>query len=281
MIKKSVISLISYDARYLPQSIKTYYNYVDEIILGLDEKRISWSGNKFTFDEEKLFKELEQIDGDSKISVIEDDFYRDTNKYIENDNFERNFLKSHCSHNWVMSFDADEELINAQQFFTTFCPIIENYHDKYDFAFTWFLPYKEFPNDYLVIANEDGTFIRSERQGFATHKTNQYIYARWTNLTKTHPNRLIFTPLAIKHWSLCRPKDELHQKINNIGHADITERGDPFYDMWQQVTLENYHEMKNFKTSGLGEASQWPSLIKIPKDVFESAMRKNAEMVYS
>ena len=32
MIKKSVISLVSYDAEYLPASIKTYYEYVDEII---------------------------------------------------------------------------------------------------------------------------------------------------------------------------------------------------------------------------------------------------------
>ena len=33
MIKKSAISLISYDAHLLPNSIKTYYEYVDEIIL--------------------------------------------------------------------------------------------------------------------------------------------------------------------------------------------------------------------------------------------------------
>ena len=46
MIKKSAISLISYDAHLLPNSIKTYYDYVDEIVLGLDSDRISWSRNK-------------------------------------------------------------------------------------------------------------------------------------------------------------------------------------------------------------------------------------------
>ena len=165
MIKKSVISLISYDADYLPASIRSYYNYVDEIVLGLDENRTSWSGNKFSFDEEKLFKELGAIDGDGKIEIIEDNFYRNTEKYIENDNFERNFLKSHCTHNWIMSFDADEELINSHEFFANFCPIAEKYYQTHDFAFTWFLPYKEFENDYLVIANEDGSFIRTEQQG--------------------------------------------------------------------------------------------------------------------
>ena len=74
MIKKSVISLISYDAEYLPKSIRSYYNYVDEIVLGLDENRTSWSGNKFTFDEEKLFKELGEIDGDNKIYQLSQTF---------------------------------------------------------------------------------------------------------------------------------------------------------------------------------------------------------------
>ena len=280
MIKKSVISLISYDADYLPASIRSYYNYVDEIVLGLDENRTSWSGNKFSFDEEKLFKELGTIDGDGKIEVIEDNFYRNSEKYIENDNFERNFLKSQCTHDWVMSFDADEELINAHEFFTNFCPIAEKYYENYDFAFTWFLPYKEFENDYLVIANEDGSFIRTEQQGFATNKINQYVYARWTNLTQNRSNKLILTPLTIKHWSLCRPQQQLHQKINNIGHADITEKGDPFYSMWLQVTMDNFHELKNFKTSGLGDPQQWPSLVQVPKEVFEEALQQNTGMVY-
>jgi hypothetical protein len=42
MRKKSVISLISYDASYLAESIKTYYNYVDEI-------KIEYLGVKINF----------------------------------------------------------------------------------------------------------------------------------------------------------------------------------------------------------------------------------------
>ena len=91
MIKKSVISLVSYDAEYLPASIKTYYEYVDEIILGLDKNRITWSKNKFTFDEAKLWQELSTIDGDGKITVVEEDFVK-SDRPIENDNYERNFL---------------------------------------------------------------------------------------------------------------------------------------------------------------------------------------------
>ena len=79
---------------------------------------------------------------------------------------------------------------------------------------------------------------------------------------------------------MCRPKEKLYQKITNIGHADLTEQGDPFYEMWQKVTMENYHEMRNFKTSGLGDPSQWPNLVQVPKIVFDQAMQQNTGWIY-
>jgi hypothetical protein len=119
MRKKSVISLISYDSAYLPDSIKTYYNYVDEIVLGLDKDRISWTKNKITFDEGKLWRELSAIDGDNKITIVEENFHR-SSVPIENDNHERNFLKEQCTNDWVFSFDADEQLVNAKDFLPAF-----------------------------------------------------------------------------------------------------------------------------------------------------------------
>ena len=68
MIKKSVISLISYDAGFLPKSISKYYEYVDEIVFGVDKDRISWSNNPFNFDEQQLWKDLKRIDTENKIS---------------------------------------------------------------------------------------------------------------------------------------------------------------------------------------------------------------------
>ena len=119
MIKKSAISLISYDAHLLPNSIKTYYDYVDEIVLGLDSDRITWSRNKFSFDETALWKELGSIDTKGKISVIEENFHK-SEVAIENDNYERNFLKEHCEHDIIVSVDADENLLAAKDFFVDY-----------------------------------------------------------------------------------------------------------------------------------------------------------------
>ena len=257
MKKKSAISLISYDAnRFLADSIKKYYGYVDEIVLGIDKDRITWSGNNFTIDENELWSELQKIDTEGKISIIEEDFHK-SKIAIENDNYERNFLKAQCSHDWIFSFDADEMLVNPKEFFYDYCPIVENYYNKVDILMTWATPYKTVEDEAgesfcLFIANEDDTPFFGENQGVVTSKDSTYTYARWTDKSAGGTANRVRSPLVAVHWSLCRPDSELHEKINNIGHSDIVEK-DPFYQIWSQVNINNYHELRNFKTSGLGD----------------------------
>tara|TARA_Y100001972_G_scaffold29384_1_gene36213 strand:+ start:302 stop:1150 length:849 start_codon:yes stop_codon:yes gene_type:complete len=281
MIKKSVISLVSYDAnRFLAKSIERYYEYVDEIVLGIDKDRVTWSGNPFEIDEEALWNELSNIDGDSKITIIEEDFHQ-SKVAIENDNYERNFLKGECSNDWVFSFDADEMLINAKDFFYNFCPLVEDYRHEKDLCMWWTTPYKVVSDEEgeitLMIAEEDGSPFFKENQGFATSKDSTFTYARWTDKSSSGDNRL-FTPLVALHWSLCRPENELHQKIHNIGHSDIVEE-DPFYKIWSQVDINNYNQLRNFKTSGLGGA-QWPKLEPVPSENVEDYIKQNLGRAY-
>lgn len=271
MLKKSVISLISYDAHLLPKSIQSYYPYVDEIVLGLDEDRITWSGNKFNFDEGKLWENLKKIDFDNKIQIIEDNFHSSP-VAIENDNQERNILKKHCSHDWIFSFDADELLVNPKPFFYEYLPIVERYYDKVDLQFTWFLLYKEFEDDILYIAEEDDSFYRGDTQGFATSKEKTFTYCRWTN-----NQRSILSPLAVLHWSFCRTEEQNIQKLNNFGHSDKTKQ-DPFFHYWRQVNLNNYNQLRNFKTSGYGQR-QWPKLAKLPKTELMNRASNDAKRI--
>ena len=276
MKKKSVISLISYDAAYLPESVSKYYNYVDEIILGVDKNRTTWSGNSFSFDENKLWADLSAIDGDSKISIIEEDFVK-SQIAIENDNYERNFLKAQCTNDWIFSIDADEYLVNPKDFFYNYCPLVERYYNKADICMTWATPYKTINDATLVIADEDGTPFFGENQGMTTSKDSTFTYARWTDKSAAGHNRLM-SPLVAIHWSLCRDKDALHEKINNIGHSDLVEN-DPFYQIWSQVTLENYEELHNFKSSGLGTA-QWPTLRAIKTEQVADYIEQHLSKAY-
>lgn len=265
MLKKSAISLISYDAEYLPDSISRYYDYVDEIILGLDKNRISWSKNTFSFDESKLWSDLAKIDGDNKITVIEENFHS-SDKPMENDTQERNFLKAQCSNDWIISIDADEMLINAKEFFVNYCPIVEKYANSYDICMTWATPYKQIDDTVLIIANEDNSPFFGENQGVMTTSDSTYVYARWTDKSARGNNRLQ-SPLIAIHWSLCRTKESLKFKITNSSHSDLADK-DPFFSIWKEVTLKNYHELHNFKTSGLGQ-SQWPKLMPVKAEELE------------
>ena len=272
LIPKSVISLISYDAEYLPSSIKSYYPYVDEIILGLDKDRITWSNNKFTFNEDKLWADLKKIDTEDKIRVVEGNFH-ESKVPIENDNSERNFLKEQCEHDWIFSIDADEVLVNAKTFFNDWCPLIAPYRHKVDIAFTWFLPFKEFEKEFLVIANNDNRWFSGDTQGFVTSKENTFTYCRWTN-----NKRVIKSPLAVVHWSFCRSEEKLNIKLNNFGHSDKT-KGDPFFNNWKIANLSNYTALTNFKSSGYGQ-NQWPKLVVVPKDQFFNAANMEAGLIY-
>lgn len=271
--KKSVISLISYDANYLPNSIRSYYDYVDEIVLGLDKDRISWSGNKFSFNEDELWKQLKAIDYDNKISIIEENFHR-SSVPIENDTHERNYLKSKCEYDWVFSFDADEVLANAREFFVDFCPLVQDYKDV-ELMFTWFLMYKKVENGYLVIADESREHVfKKDIQGFTAHRDlNTFTYCRWTN-----SQNKILSPLGIIHYSFCRNDDELSDKINNFGHS-IESKRDPFYSTQRTVTLDNYYAMKDFKTHGSG--AQWPTLKFVPHEQLNNYMQKEASLIYA
>jgi hypothetical protein len=276
MIKKSAISLISYDAHLLPNSIKTYYEYVDEIILGIDKDRISWSNNNFSFDENALWKDLSKIDTENKISVIEEDFHK-SEIAIENDNYERNFLKEQCEHDIIVSVDADENLLLPKEFFIDFLPLTLPYLSKYDICMTWATPYKEIDDTTLVIANHDSTPYFGETQGFITHKNSTFTYARWTDKSGGGLGRIL-SPLRAIHYSLCRDEDALNKKVHNIGHSDIAET-DPFFDLWKQVTLENYNELKDFRTSGLGDA-QWPALFPVKTEQLISYYEQFANRAY-
>ena len=142
---------------------------------------------------------------------------------------------------------------------------------------TWATPNKQIDDTTLVIADHDSTPYFGETQGFITHKDSTFTYARWTDKSGGGLGRLL-SPLVCIHYSLCRQEDDLHKKINNIGHSDLVET-DPFFSLWKDVTLDNYHELKDFRTSGLGSA-QWPSLYPVKTEQLLSYYEQFSHKAY-
>ena len=246
-MKKSVISLISYDADLLPSSIRSYYDYVDEIVLGLDKDRKTWSKDDFSFDEDKLFSTLKTIDVNDKILIEEQSFSTNSDASIKNDNYERNYLKDQCSHDWIFSFDADEVLLNPKDFFYKFCPLAERYKNQVDLCMSWITPYKQIDDYTLLITEEDGSPFARESQGVVTSKDSTFVYSRWTDKSVQGHNRVL-SPLYSLHYNLCR---------NNITHPGKEKD----LDTWNKVSLDNYSNLRNFRTES--NVVQWPKLTKV------------------
>jgi len=102
----SFITPIAYDYRYAFSAIRSYYDIAEEIILGLDESLISWSGKPFEMDKSELFGFINEIDVEAKIFVITGNFHESKNP-MENDTAERCILSQHARPgNWVCMIDS-------------------------------------------------------------------------------------------------------------------------------------------------------------------------------
>ena len=262
MSKISAITLLSHDGEYLPESIKSYYEFVDEIVIGLDSERKTWTGNQFMFDEDKVFSALKELDADNKIEIVEDSFCipEFVENPIENDNHERNILRNNCTHDIIISIDADEVLVNAKEFFYKHVPLTKPYLKDYDAGMFWVTPFKKIDDTTLLIADESGNPLL-EYQAVLSHKSNPFCYARYTCVSASGSNRLT-SPLRAYHYSLCRKNEaELERKIKNQGHANNDDGS--FLELWKSVTLDNYQEVRNFKPEHV-PGPLWSRLIVAP-----------------
>jgi hypothetical protein len=66
MTKIAIITLLSYDYKYIYSAIKSHYDIADEIILGLDFERRTWAQNPFDIDMEEVNRNLAVLDTHSK-----------------------------------------------------------------------------------------------------------------------------------------------------------------------------------------------------------------------
>jgi len=238
----SFITLLAFDYRYAFNAIRSYYDIADEIILGLDADRISWTGHPFYIDLVQIQAFMQQLDRSGKMRIIEGDFHS-LEKPMANETNERNELSRHCAPgNWVVQIDSDEVLRNAAEF--KHWLLATNPPGAVSAA--WISVFKQFGDQALVISTSEITPV-------ATRLRGQYVNARWTKEPSTT------SPLQLLHHSWGRTPDEIKQKLQNWGHArdlDI----DAFYKMWDSITLKNYQQVRNFHPL---DGPRWPGLAQM------------------
>lgn len=240
----TVITPLAYDYRYAFAAIKAYYPIADEILLGLDKDRISWSGKPFDFDVAEFERFLAVVDTRKIVTICEGNFHT-YDKPMDNDTAEHNSLSMMAKPgNWVVNVDSDEVLLNPAEFKAYMetapedCVIIARLLNVF----------KTFPSpdgDKMLLIEPP-----KECAFFGTMLRGGYMRGRATDQKGAN------SPGVFLHFAWGRKREELMQKLNNWGHSrdfDV----EKYMEFWDSITLENWQEPKDFHPL---DPHMWPRL---------------------
>ncbi|MBK9140854.1 MAG: hypothetical protein IPM23_00040 [Candidatus Melainabacteria bacterium] len=254
-MKITGIALLAYDTSYFEESVKGYLDLVDEVLIGLDENRQTWTGKFYDLDS-SIVEKLLAIS--PKVKIVEDQFFIPGLAPMENETRERNVLSSLASDvDWLLSIDSDEILINPND--------LSDYLANASSGFvlgSWITVFKELDDAYLVIGKDKA--IHLWPTAIATNRSEAYINARWTD------QRPILSPALLLHFSWARTEDELRQKLQNWGHSNDFNVSN-FLDMWLKADEKSYRDFRNFHPM---TPEAWPELIRIPKNDLRNECRR-------
>jgi hypothetical protein len=220
---------VAYDYRYFYRALDSIYDIADEIVVGLDRDRISWSGKPYQLDEAEFRAEIQKTDTRGIVKIVEDDFHSSPQPMV-NDSEERNTLARHCTPgSWIIQIDSDEQALNAKDFRKW----MQTADREKDVQAKWITVFKTFGDQCLVANEPDG------KVSVGTTQAGAYKYARETGRPKVPSNLLLL------HFSWGRTRDELAQKLTNWSHSKDFDTA-KFLDFWDSVNLTNYRQFKNF-----------------------------------
>jgi hypothetical protein len=251
---------VAYDWKLLQYSLPLIYQEASEICLSVDIERISWSGNRFSWDETGFRSLVSGIDRDGKIRVVEADFHCRHLSPMENELLQRRYMAD-ClgSGGWHVQLDADEFLLNFNQFVhylrdlrtarrvNVSCPWITLY--KQDASGFFYVHPRRFAEvEFIQIASRHPSYTYGRRNGYFN----------------------IHAPFPILHLSWARTEGEVWEKLCNWGHsADF--KAEAAFKAWKDLDRNNYALYRNFHYLG---ASVWPRLGYLEGETVEAMIAR-------
>jgi hypothetical protein len=235
MKKIQVGFLVSYDYELLKNAIPQVYKESDSIFLAIDKGRKTWKGESFTIKDD-FFQWIKSVDTDSKIQIIEEDFYRPELTSMECEVRERKILAEKMGiGNWLIQLDADEYFLDFKEF-VDYLKSKNHYLDNPEKNQVQISPF--LINMYKWV--DDGVlYVEKPTKIMVATNFPSYKVGRQTR------KRIIYYKGAVLHECISRTKEELEMKFNNWGHdTDINKN--EFLNKWETVNESNYKTMRNF-----------------------------------
>ncbi|HWL78352.1 hypothetical protein [Microbacterium sp.] len=265
------------DPNHLRESVSSYYDHVDRIVLSYDETRTSWTGTPLPVDE--CLATIRELDRDGKCVDVPGRFARLDENPLDNDTFQRQNALDAASDgaDWVIQLDTDEVMLDPAQFFASLRRADATGMSAMDYPARWLYaqvapgryleastrfwrPSASFPGPLAVRA---GTRLRHARQ------TDTLLYRvdmRPWNTDPHHPrdapvHEMIPPERAVLHYSWVRDHETIRRKFGWSGHA-------AHYSLpivYQRWASRQRHPLRTVLTNPL-RRRDWYRLVSVPEN---------------
>jgi len=107
--------ILAADPAWIEQSVRSYYDVVDEIIVSYDRNRLGWTGTPVPVDE--CLDRLQAIDSDKKLRLVPGDYTRSDGRPMDGETYQRQCALEEAGKaaDWVLQLDTDEILPNPSR----------------------------------------------------------------------------------------------------------------------------------------------------------------------
>lgn len=228
--------LLAGDPRYAASSLRSYYSFVEKVVVSYDQEGLSWAGHEM--DPEPVLSSLRRADTDSKVEYLKGSFSHPEQPALECETRQRQATLDRASQgaDWVLQLDTDEilldpaELLDCIRDADRFGAVAVEYPARWLYASTrsgryleasrrFWGPAASFPGPVVVRAGTRLTHCR-QCEG-ATYRVD---WRSW-NSDPWRPrdasvHRRIRTDQSIAHYAWARDEDEMRLKARLSGHAE-------------------------------------------------------------
>lgn len=227
---------IAYDWYLLAYSLPLVYDAADQICLSIDRDRISWSGQRYDFNDAAFRELVASIDLAGKVSILEEDYHLPDLSPMANEVRQRNRIGAFLgAGGWHVQLDCDEYFLDFNGF-VRYLRAFPQGKRPLNICCPWVVLYKQVNTGFLFV--DPITRGNIEYMQIATRHP-VYEYGRRNGFFN------VYTNFAIIHQSWARDREEIRAKISNWGHArDFdTER---YFSFWDSLNENTYTTASDF-----------------------------------
>lgn len=226
------------DPAWCAESVASYYDRVDRIVVSYDENNRSWSGG--TLEVPRALDALREVDRHQKMVMLAGDFSDPTRPALEMDTRQRQVALEAAGEgsDWVVQLDTDEVLADPDAFFDALTAADARGCDALDFPARW-LYQRTSAGDYLERSGRFWTARAGYPGPVAVRAGATLVHCRQTpapayrvdfshrNTDPSHPrdarvDAVVRPDQAVIHLSWVRTDSQMRRKSVVSGHA-----GDP------------------------------------------------------